>query len=198
MKYRVMGSVAVTKSGRKRGFIKWLLYGAALVFFYALMRSGAFGSWQPVFLIPLSTAVAIREQELPSSVFALFCGLYIDCAYGFVFGFSAFWLILCGLISSLLARNLVQPNLFNFLWLTACAVLLEFFMDYLFNAVLWDLPSREVLLTDSILPTAAATFVLSPAVYFLVKAVSARFGTAGGTERYEPADEDGEESAAGE
>ncbi|MCM1333825.1 MAG: rod shape-determining protein MreD [Bacteroides sp.] len=194
MKYRVLGNVAVTKSGRKRVIAKWLLYAAALVLFYALMRSGAFRGVQPVLLIPLSTAVAMREQELSSSVFSFFCGLYIDCAYGFVFGFSAFWLILMGVSASLLARNLVQRNFLNFLWLSAAATLVEFFMDYLFYAVVWDLPNREVLLTESILPTVAATVVVSPLVYFLIKAISARFGDESGGERYTPTDGDGDES----
>lgn len=194
MKYKIIGSVEVTRSGRKRTLIKWLLYAAILVFSYSLMRSGVFRGWQPVFLIPLPIAVAMREQELPSCVFSLLCGLYTDCAYGFVFGFSAFWLIICGLLASLLSRNLVQPNLFNFLWLTAGALLLEFSMDYLFRAVLWDLPSRGVLLTDSILPTAGATLLLSPLVYFPVKGIGRRFGTLGGSQRYEPNEEEAEDS----
>lgn len=183
----------MTRSGRKRALVKWLLYTAILVFSYALSRSGAFRGWQPALLVPLSTAVAMREQELPSCIFSFVCGLYADCAFGFVFGFSAFWLILCGLLVSLLSRNLVQPNLFNFLWLTAGAVFLEFSMDYLFYAVLWDLPNREVLLTGSILPTAAATLVCSPAVYFLVKGIGRRFGSLGGPQRYEPDEEEAEE-----
>ena len=193
MNYKIIGSVEVTKSGRKRTLIKWVLYAAILVFSYSLMRSGVFRGWQPVFLIPLPIAVAMREQELPSCVFSLLCGLYADCAYGFVFGFSAFWLILCGLLTSLLSRNLVQPNLFNFLWLTAGALFLEFSMDYLFRAVLWDLPSREVLLTDSILPTAGITLLLSPLIYLLVKGIGRRFGILGGPQRYEPSEEEPEE-----
>lgn len=194
MNYKIIGSVEVTKSGRRRTLIKWLLYAAILVFSYSLMRSGAFRGWQPVFLLPLPIAVAMRERELPACVFSLFCGLYADCAYGFVFGFSAFWLILCGLLASLLARNLVQPNLFNFLWLTAGTVVLEFSMDYLFRAVLWDLPNRGVLLTDSILPTAAATLLLSPLVYIPVKRIGRRFGEQGGSARYEPDEEEAEEA----
>ncbi len=192
MKYRIMG--ASSPGNSKKTAVKWLIYAAALVFSYALLRSGAFGFWQPVFLVPLPIAVAMREQELPACVFSLFCGLYIDCAFGFIFGFSAFWLILVCLVVSLLSRNLVQPNLLNFCWLTACAVLLEFSMDYLFNVAVWDVPHGEVLLLSSILPTAAATFLLSPPVYFLVKAVDRKFGASSSAERYEPPEEEADES----
>ena len=61
MNYKIIGSVEVTKSGRKRTLIKWVLYAAILVFSYSLMRSGVFRGWQPVFVI---TAFEGQGEEL--------------------------------------------------------------------------------------------------------------------------------------
>lgn len=194
MKYRVIGNITGSRDERRRAAVKWLLYSAVLVFSYTLSRSGVFGFWQPVFLIPLSVAVAMREEELPSCVFALFCGLYIDCAFGFIFGFSAFLLVLVCLAASLLSRNLVQTNLLNFCWLTTCAALIEFFMDYLFNVAIWDHPNGRIILLESILPTAAATIIFSPPVYLLIKIIYLKFGVPGGSRGYSPPEQENEDA----
>lgn len=148
-----------------------------MIVFYVMMRAGIFGLWQPVFIIPLCAAVSMHEDELSSCIFALFCGFMIDMASGYVFGFSAIWLMTVSVVSSLLVRNLIRVNLINFCIIAAAAVFIEYSMDYLFNILIWNIPKGEVILVSSIIPTAAATMVVSPAVYYLVRSIETRLAS---------------------
>lgn len=148
-----------------------------LLFFYVIMRAGIFGVWQPVFLIPLCVAVSMFEDELSSCIFALFCGYMTDIAFGFLFGFSAVWLMAICVGASLLVRNLIRVNLFNFCVIAIIASVIEFSMDYLFNTALWNVPKGDVILTASVIPTALATAIVSPAVYYLVRLTESRLTT---------------------
>lgn len=176
MRYRAAGE-ELSRIEKRYRFAKWCIFALMLLFSYVIMRAGIFGAWQPVLLIPLAAAVAMFEDELSSCIFALFCGLMTDIAFGFVFGFSAVWLMAVCVVSSLLVRNLIRVNMFNFCVVAAAATVTEFAMDYLFNIVIWNIPKGEYILFASILPTAAATFVLSPAVYLLVRTVEQRLRT---------------------
>ena len=176
MKYNISAREELSRTEKRYRLAKWLTYTVLLVFFYVLMRSGVFGAWQPVMLIPLCAAVSMYESELSSCVFALFCGYMTDIACGYIFGFSAVWLMTVCVLSSLLVRNLIRVNLINFCIIAAAAVLTEFSMDYLFNIVIWNVPKGDVILTVSVIPTAIATLVSSPAVFLLVKLVESRLG----------------------
>lgn len=195
MKYRIAGAEELSRTEKRYRFAKWCIFALMLIFSYVMMRVGIFGAWQPVLLIPLAAAVAMYEEELPSCIFALFCGLMTDIAFDFVFGFSAVWLMAVCVAASLLVRNLIRVNLFNYCVVAAIAILLEFSMDWLFNIVIWNIPKGEYILFASILPTAAATFIFSPAVYFLVKAVENRLRTDDINAVYDDpaADSDGEQ-----
>ena len=130
MRYRAAGE-ELSRIEKRYRFAKWCVFALMLLFFYVMMRAGIFGAWQPVLLIPLAAAVSMFEDELSSCVFALFCGLMTDIAFGFVFGFSAVWLMSVCVVSSLLVRNLIRVNLFNFCVVAAAATAIEFAMDYL-------------------------------------------------------------------
>ena len=82
------------------------------------------------------------------------------------------------LASSLLVRNLIRVNLFNFCAVALTAILLQFSMDYLFNVAIWGIPGGEIIFTASMLPSAASTFILSPAMYYLAGFINKRFGEA--------------------
>lgn len=166
----------MSRTERRYLIAKWIIYIALTVFFYVIMRSGIFGAWQPVFIIPLAVSASMYRDELVSCIFALFCGYMIDIAYGFTFGFSAVWLMAVCVAASVLVRNLIRVNIINYMIITIFAVLLEYSMDYLFNVVIWNVPRGDIILTVSIIPTAVSTIITSPAVYMLVRAVEQRLG----------------------
>lgn len=174
MKYRISTNKAMTKHEIRRLIIKWVLYFVCLIVFYSIMRSGAFGTWQPFLIIPLAVAVSLHERELSSCVFALFCGYFIDISCGFIFGFSAVWLMLVCVAASILARNLIRVNFLNFMWISFAAVILEFSMDYLFNILLWNKDNKEFILEVLIIPTVISTVVLSPFIYLIIKFINSK------------------------
>lgn len=194
MKYSIIGKNVMSRRERRQNVIKWLLYALCLVVFYTIMRCGIFGFAQPVLIIPLAVAAAMNETELSSSVFSVFCGFYIDISCGYLFGFSALWLLIICLTVSLLCRNLIRANIINFLWITLAADALEMSMAYLFHTVIWDFNNYEIVFYKSILPTAVSTFILSPLVYLLVRTIHKHFGGSSELNRYEPTEVDEEGS----
>lgn len=171
MKYKIMNSKTKTKQELRRAVLKWVIYFLFLLFFYMIMRSGTFNFWQPFLIIPLAVSVSLHERELPSCIFALFCGYFIDIACDFIFGFSAVWLMVVSVAASLLSRNLIRVNAINFCWINAVAVLLEFFMHYLFNIVIWDIKNGSIIYDRSISPTIISTLILSPIIYLIIKTI---------------------------
>lgn len=186
MNYKILNNKTKSKSQLRNSAVKWIIYSACLIFFYALMSSGAFGLWQPVFIIPLAVSVSLYERELSSCVFALFSGYLIDISCRFIFGFSAVWLMVVCLGASLMSRNLIKVNVVNFLWIDIIAAVLHFSMNYLFNVFIWDIPNKEIVLERSIFPSAVSTILLSPLVFIMVRAVDNRFSNTSGLNRYNP------------
>ncbi|MBO6303312.1 MAG: hypothetical protein J6N15_12835 [Ruminiclostridium sp.] len=177
MRFSISSREELSRTEKRYRVIKWATLSLLMIVFYVMMRAGIFGLWQPVFIIPLCAAVSMHEDELSSCIFALFCGFMIDMASGYVFGFSAIWLMTVSVVSSLLVRNLIRVNLINFCIIAAAAVFIEYSMDYLFNILIWNIPKGEVILVSSIIPTAAATMVVSPAVYYLVRSIETRLAS---------------------
>ena len=93
MRYNIAHRDELSRSEKRNRFIKWVILAFILLFFYVIMRAGIFGSWQPMMIIPLAVAAAMFESELPSCIYALFCGFMIDIACNNVLGFSAVWLM---------------------------------------------------------------------------------------------------------
>lgn len=178
MGYSILNGKAQYRSERQFRLAKQIIYVSLTVFFYVIMRIGIFGIWQPVFIIPLAVAAAMYKNELPACLFALLCGYMTDIAYGFIFGFSAVWLMTVCVITSLLARNLIRVNIINFMFIVTAAVLIEFSMDYLFNIVIRNVPRGDIILAMSIIPTSISTITAAPAIYLLVKMIEQNFGKA--------------------
>lgn len=186
MKYRILMNEALTPRQKRQNILKWLLYSLTLILLYVVMRAGVFSSWQPVLIIPLAVAVAVNESELSAGVFALFCGYLIDIACGFIFGFSVIWLMPVCVAASLLVKNLIRLNLFNYIVISIAAVFLQFSMDYLFNIVIWNIPGSNIIFSSLILPSAVSTIILSPSMYYIVKYYNKKLSPSGIAEGYTP------------
>ncbi|MCL1881222.1 MAG: hypothetical protein FWF76_03500 [Oscillospiraceae bacterium] len=164
-----------TKSDRFRNFMRWFCYSLVLLLLYMIMVSGLFRGWQPLLIIPLAIAVAMREKEISSSVFGAMCGLIIDIAANRLFGFTGIWLLPSCLLATLLVSHLIKNNLLNFVWLTTATCVVVATMDYFFNFVVWGVPNSHFILTDFIIPSHLSAIVLSPLMYFAVKKISNKF-----------------------
>ena len=171
MKYRMNIGGGYTRKMKIRIFLRWFFYALTLVLLYSLMSSGTFGTWQPFMIISFAIGVAIHEHEFSSSIFGIFCGFMLDIAMGTLFGFFAVLLMPFCFLVSLLARNLIRVNLVNHLISTVITTLFSFSMYYLFNYVIWNVSSREIVITSVLLPSFIATVITAPLMYFLSKLI---------------------------
>jgi hypothetical protein len=163
-----------TRNNRFRIFMRWFFYSLVLLIFYMIMSGGFFRGWQPILIIPLAIAVAMRENELSASVFGAMCGLVIDIACGRLFGFSGIWLLPGCLAAALLVSHLIKVNLLNFLWLNAVVCAFMALTDYFFGYVLWNVSNARIILGGFIIPAHLSAVILSPLVYFAVKLISVK------------------------
>jgi cell shape-determining protein MreD len=163
------------KTDKSRAFARWACYSGLLLVLYMFMVSGAFYTWQPVLIIPLAVAVAMRTNELNASIFGAVCGLVLDIAYGRLFGFTGIWLLPTCLGASLLVSHLIKANLLNFLWINAVVCTLTATADYFFFYVIWNTDGGHFVLADFIIPAHFSAAVLSPIVYFAVKFAALKF-----------------------
>lgn len=191
MRYKINAREELSRTEKRYRLFKWIAFSFILLFFYVLMRAGVFSFWQPVLLIPLAVSAAMYESELSSCIFALFCGYMTDIACDYILGFSAVWLMAVCVGAALLVRNLIRVNIINYLILCAAAVFIEFSMSYLFNVAIWNVAHKEVILTSSVIPSAVATFIFSPAVYCIVRAIEMRFSREDADVLYYDGSEDG-------
>ncbi|MCL2071505.1 MAG: hypothetical protein FWH07_04625 [Oscillospiraceae bacterium] len=152
--------------------MRWFFYSSALLLFYMFMAGGLFRGWQPVLIIPLAIAVAMRENELSASIFGAVCGLVIDIAGGKLFGFSGIWLLPGCLAAALLVSHLIKVNLLNFLWLNIAVCSLMAVSDYFFRYILWNVSNARLVLTGFIIPAHLSAVIISPLIYLGVKYIS--------------------------
>jgi len=160
--------------GKDRFFqvMRWIFYFGLLLIFYMIMAGGFFRDWQPILIIPLAIAVAMRSKELTASLFGAICGLVLDIACGRLFGFSGIWLLPGCLAAALLSWHLIKINLLNFIWINAAICTIMAFADYFFRYLLWGTDNSVIILTDFILPSHLSAILLSPLVYFAVKIIT--------------------------
>jgi cell shape-determining protein MreD len=171
MNNRIFKSRGIGTKDRLRVFARWFFYSLMLLVFYMLMSGGFFHGWQPILIIPLAIAVAMRQRELSASVFGAVCGLVIDIASGRLFGFSAFWLLPGCLAVSLLVSHLIKVNILNFIWLNAAVCILMALADYFFRYILWNVGNSYFVLLDIIIPAHLSAVILSPLIYLAVKMI---------------------------
>lgn len=176
MRYKIISAAAYTKKMKIKVFMRWFFYSLSLVVLYSIMSCGAFGLWQPYFIIALAIGVSMREQEFSASVFGIFCGFMLDISMGTLFGFFAVCIMPCCFVTSLLSRNLIKVNVLNHILFTGGTTLISFSLYYLFNYVIWNISNREIIITRILLPSFIATLVTAPMMYFLTRFLANKLG----------------------
>lgn len=175
MKYRILTSKTTSRKATLRTFLRWFFYAVVLLVFYLWERNPLFfKGFQPLLIIPLATAVSMREDEFSGTIFAVFCGLMMDSASGTILGFSSMWLMVCCLGTTLLTSNLIKINFINHLWITILSCTFVGFMDFIFVHYVWERQNAVVSLTGRIIPSMAGAAVLSPFVFLVVKLISSK------------------------
>lgn len=176
MRYKINSTVVYTRKMKTKIFLRWFFYCLIVMLLYSLMSCGAFGLWQPFFIISFAVGVSMREQEFASSMFGIFCGFMLDIAMGTLFGFFAIWLMPCCFLASLFSRNLVKVNFLNHIIFTGAATLFSFLMHFLFNYAIWNLAGREIIVLKVLLPSFGATVLTAPLMYLPAKLLARKLG----------------------
>lgn len=177
MRYRINKPAVYSRKMKLKLFFRWFLYFLTLILLYSLMSCGAFGLWQPFFIVSFAIGVSMREHEFVSSIFGIICGFMLDISIGTLFGFFAVFLMPCCFLSSLLSRNLIRVNFVNHIIFTTASMLIIFFMHYLFNYMIWNTSGREIIIFRVLIPSFIATVVTAPLMYFLSRFICAKLGT---------------------
>ncbi len=155
-----------------RGFLRWLLYSAALLLFYLWLSNPLIKGFCPLLLIPLATAVAMFEGELAAAIFGVFCGLMLDIASGSMVGFSSLWLLAACPVISLLAQFYVKRSVVSHLLLNAAVSILMCLLDFLFRHWVWEGAQSGISFTRSLLPAYLGSVFGAVFVYLLVMLIS--------------------------
>ncbi|MGN1341414.1 MAG: hypothetical protein ACI4WS_14065 [Oscillospiraceae bacterium] len=166
---------ARTRRAMIRAFLRWLCYAAVLLVFYLWEVAPLIRGWCPLLIIPLATAVAMREGELAAGVFGVFCGLMLDIASGTIPGFTSLWLLLCCPMISLLSRFWLKSNWISHFVMNAATTVIIGGLDFLFLHWVWEREASGISFLHSLLPAYAWSLVFSIPVYFLVVFISNRF-----------------------
>lgn len=155
-----------------RGFLRWFLYAEVLLFFYMWQANPMIKGFCPLLMIPLATAVAMREGELAAGVFGAVCGLMIDMASGTILGFSSLWLLVSCPVISLLSYYYVKVNFLSHLVLNLAVSVIMGFLDFLFLHSVWEGSGASISFVNMVLPAYLGAVISAIPVYFLVTLIS--------------------------
>ncbi len=175
MKTTISRSRAHSRRVMLRSFLRWLLYAMLLLLFYLWETNPLIRGFCPLLIIPLATAVAMREGELAAGVFGVFCGLMLDMASGTILGFSSLWLLVACPVVSLLSQFCVKVNAASHFVLNFAVTLAMGFMDFLFIHWVWERGQSHITFVNEVLPAYLGAVIGSVPVYFIVKLISKKF-----------------------
>lgn len=155
-----------------RGFLRWFLYAAVLLFFYGWQTNPLIRGFCPLLIIPLATAVAMREGELAAGIFGAVCGLMVDMASGAILGFSSLWLLVCCPVISLLSYYYVKVNFISHFVLNLAVSVVMGLLDFLFLHSVWEGSESSISFLNMVLPAYLGAIVGAIPVYFLIALIS--------------------------
>lgn len=158
-----------------RGFMRWFLYAAVLLFFYMWQTNPLIRGFCPLLMIPLATAVAMREGELAAGIFGAVCGLMLDMAGGTaILGFSSLWLLVFCPVISLLSYYCVKVNFISHFVLNLAVCVIMGLLDFLFLHSVWEGAEAVISFANTVFPAYLGAALGAVPVYFLAAFISAR------------------------
>ncbi|MBR7084414.1 MAG: rod shape-determining protein MreD [Oscillospiraceae bacterium] len=154
--------------------IQWILFAVVIFICYLLETSGS--AIKPLLLIPVSLCIASHTGELQAMAVGAVCGLLLDLACGKLLGFNAFFLVICGVLISLLYRYFLRQKLFNMIFLTAVCTLMQGYIDYLLYYAVWGYEDVSLIWQKVIFPSCLMTIASAVLFYFLIKKIAEKCG----------------------
>ena len=128
------------------------------------------------FLLPLTVIVAMFEKETAGLLYGLLAGCLWDVSTATSDGMKALFLALTGCICGLLVRYIMRNNLLSALALSSSTTILFHLFHWLFYVVVHK-SGMFVALLRVYIPQALLTILVTPLLYFLLRALEKRLRT---------------------
>ncbi len=168
------------KTQQKRIYIRRAWLAAAVLIASVLQNTK--GMFPQVFgvrallLIPFVTAIAMYERDIAGIFYGLFAGALWDI---FAAGnnFNAIYLVVVGFACGTLINTIMRSNFVTHAILSGGFTLIYCLGYWLYHYVIFNLDKAAVMLMRYYIPAVIYTLVLSPLVFFIVRAIEKRYRT---------------------
>lgn len=165
---------------KRRGNLikKWCWYAFLLLLCTALQTTPglfAFGQAKPVYLLPLSLAVASVEDEFSGSLFGVVCGLMWDYTAGRTVGLLALMLLILCFAMSVGVQLYLQCTTVNFVLIGTAAALAVLSLDFLFFYVMPGYSGAGAHFLSVVAPSAALTAPVCALVILAVRRINRHY-----------------------
>lgn len=164
----------------KKAFIRRVIFALLILACFLLQSSfglkGIFGA-RVFWLIPAAVSIAMFEREVSGMLFALFAGALWD-SVSVHYSFNAVFFTLVGFTCGMLISHLMRNNLSSALLMTSGATVLYSFIYWLGAYVFSGTGGAGKALLVFFIPSGFLTILVTPPMYFLVRAIVKRFRSA--------------------
>ncbi|GHU52112.1 hypothetical protein FACS1894132_01040 [Clostridia bacterium] len=149
-----------------------LLYLLLAIFAYALQTLDI-DIVKPLPLIPIAIIYAINEDgEFRAVGGGVVCGLMLDNSLNTFFGYSAFFLVIFSVFSSLLFFYLLRPNVGSVFLVTMVYSFIFCFLHYFFYYFIWRYDESKIIFKEYVLPSFCYTAISTIAVYPIMRLIN--------------------------
>lgn len=154
-----------------KSIIKWTITAMIIILSAVIATTGHADSSRPIILIPVAVCLAMSQNELVAGIIGAVCGLLVDITCGTIIGVNAVILLVVCVSISLLCLHLIKNNLIDAVLITIATAILQGFLNFFFNYVIWRVENYRYILTSMILPSVVWTTMTAPIVYLVIKYV---------------------------
>ncbi len=155
----------------KLRYLRFLAYALELIILYVLsgipnFMPSLFGS-KPVLLIAAALTIAVFEDELPSMIMGLSCGVLIDVGTDAKIGYYTLILTVLCFVLGYCQRNFFVTNFLNATVIGVCSLLGVFLLHFLIFGVFMRSPDLGQVFLKQYLIRFIYTALFLPILYWL-------------------------------
>jgi len=161
-----------TKRARARLILKWIIFGALIILADVILTTGRGNIVKPIFLIPIVISISVSENELVAGVLGAICGILLDISLGKLVGSNAIFMLITGVLTSLIFLHLMRKNIFNVIFLSAIATILHGLLDLFFYYAMWNYKNYSIVFIHKTIPSMFYTIISAPFIYIIIKFIT--------------------------
>jgi len=155
--------------------LKWIFLFVIISIAYIIATTGGANSPKPILLIPIVICISLEENELVAGIVGAFCGLLIDMSCGKLLGSNAVFMLITGVLTSLLFLHVMRKNFFNVVFLTIIATIIHGLLDIFFYFAIWNYEGYATVVKERTIPSIIFTIISTPIIYFIIKFIISKF-----------------------